>query len=176
MAEHLTFNQGVEGSTPSALTTNFLSPLLSLWVGRAKCAPYSHFCAILPIDFLVRRPQLRAAEFTIIPHRPVFVKRKFAQTLAVIFPAICAFCQLDFWGVICYNHNCRECKALDKLSQPRWDTRPKSRCVATMPILSRELPFEKKLRFFSKTLLTSSSRCAIIKSQRKKRRFENEYN
>jgi hypothetical protein len=79
-----------------------------LWVGRAKCAPYSHFCAILPIDFLARRPQLRAAEFTIIPHRPVFVKRKFAQTLAVIFPVICAFCQLDFWGVICYNHNCQE--------------------------------------------------------------------
>ena len=166
MAEHLTFNQGGEGSTPSALTTNFLSPLLSLWVGRAKCAPYSHFCAILPIDFLARRPQLRAAEFTIIPHRPVFVKSFFAQILNFNFPAICAFCQLDFWGVICYNHNCQEGKALDRLSQPHWDRRPKSRCVATMPILSRELPFEKKLRFFSKTLLTNPLECDTIRVSR----------
>ena len=72
-------------------------------------------------------------------------------------------------SVVLY-YNCQEGKALDKLSQPRWDTRPKSRCVATSPILSRELPFEKKLRFFSKTLLTSSNRCAIIKAQRARER------
>ena len=71
-----------------------------------------------------------------------------------------AYCIL---GVDVIYYWCQEGKAPDELSRPRWDTKPKSRCVATMPILCRKPPVEKKLRFFSTTLWTNHSRCDTIR-------------
>ena len=110
-------------------------------------------------------PGVRRANFHYNTPPAICQAKSCTNIKKIKIPILCIL-PIAFCGWMWYNLQCQEGKAPDELSRPRWDTKPKSRCVATMPILCRKPPVEKKLRFFSTTLLTNHPSCDTIRVSR----------